>query len=158
MKYELAHNFIIIQQLQNIGEQKMTYVTFRPNSLDQLTNELFRRINEDSKTAVRSTKTDIYKNDKSLVFEMELPGYSKSEINVSSKEDKLTITAEKKTDEKNEVKYIRKERLEGKIERSFIIPAEYDLSKTSAKFENGLLTITIEEYVKQEREIEISVK
>ena len=51
-----------------------------------------------------------------------------------------------------------KERLEGKIERSFIIPEEYDLSKTSAKFENGLLTITIEEYVKQEREIEISVK
>ncbi|MBZ0183806.1 MAG: Hsp20/alpha crystallin family protein [Melioribacteraceae bacterium] len=136
----------------------MTYVTFRPNSLDQLTNELFRRINEDSKTAVRSTKTDIYKNDKSLVFEMELPGYSKTEINVSSKEDKLTITAEKKNDEKNEVKYIRKERLEGKIERSFIIPEAYDLSKTSAKFENGLLTITIEEYVKQEREIEISVK
>ena len=77
----------------------MTCVTFRPNSLDQLTNELFRRINEDSKTAVRSTKTDIYKNDKSLVFEMELPGYSKTEINVSSKEDKLTITAEKKNDE-----------------------------------------------------------
>jgi HSP20 family protein len=136
----------------------MTYVTFRPNSLDQLTNELFRRINEDSKTAVRSTKTDIYKNDKSLVFEMELPGFSKSEINVSSKEDRLTITAEKKVDEKNEIKYIRKERLDGKVERSFIIPEEYDLSKTSAKFENGLLTIKIEEHVKQEREIEISVK
>lgn len=136
----------------------MTYVTFRPNNLNQLTNELFRRINEDSKTAVRSTKTDVYKIDKSLVFEMELPGFSKSEINVSSKEDRLTITAEKKVDENNEIRYIRKERIDGKVERSFIIPEEYDLSKTSAKFENGLLTITIEEHIKQEREIEISVK
>lgn len=136
----------------------MTYLTFRPETFENLTNDLFRRINEDSKTVTRSAKTDIYKKEKKLVFELELPGFSKEEINVSSKDDNLTITAEKKSNENDEIKYFRKERSKGKVERSFIIPEEFDLSKTSAKFENGVLTITIEELIKEEKEIEISVR
>ena len=136
----------------------MTYVTFRPATLDKLTNDFIERINEDSKTISRSTKTDIYKNDKSLVFELELPGFSKDEINVTSKENDLTIRAEKKSSEEANIKYLRKERSQGLVERSFVIPADYDLSKTSAKFENGILTISIDELVKEEKNIEISIK
>ena len=136
----------------------MTYVTFRPAALDKLTNDFIKRINEDSKTISRSTKTDIYKNDKSLVFELELPGFSKDEINVTSKENDLTIRAEKKSSEEANIKYLRKERSQGLVERSFVIPADYDLSKTSAKFENGILTISIDELVKEEKNIEISIK
>lgn len=136
----------------------MTYVTFRPANFDKLTNDLFRRINEDSKTVTRSAKTDVYKNDKKIVIEMELPGFSKEEISVSSKERNLTISAEKKSENNEEIKFLKKERSEGKVERSFIIPEDYDLSKTSAKYENGILTLNVEEMVKEEKEIEISIK
>ena len=92
-------------------------------------------------------KTDIKENDTGYELEMDLPGFKKDEVKVSLNDGYLTITATKGLNmdeqEKENGKYIRKERFAGACERSFYVGDELTEEDIKAKFKHGILKLTI---------------
>ena len=87
---------------------------------------------------------DLAENEDGYEVYAELPGLKKDEINISLKENVLTLTGEKKhEDESKKKNYHRIERRYGKFERSFHIPKNIKSEEIKAKFKNGVLTISI---------------
>ncbi len=87
---------------------------------------------------------DIYEHDEKIVLNAELPGLKKEDITVDLKGKTLTLKGERKTEEevKEENSY-RRERHYGKFERSFRLGFEVDPETVEAKYENGVLKLTI---------------
>lgn len=104
-------------------------------------------------------KCDIYEKGDDYHIEIDIPGFNKEEISVETKDGYLTIKAEKKNEVNEEDKdrnYIRRERTYGQYERSFYL-GDLDEDKIDAKFDNGMLKITVpkKEEVDTKKVIEI---
>lgn len=103
----------------------------------------FANWNEDRALSFR---TDISDNGDSYLLEAELPGFDKKDIKLDLSGNTLTITAnhksEKKEKEGENGKYLRVERFCGEYRRSFDI-SEINTDAISAKYENGVLSLTL---------------
>jgi HSP20 family protein len=87
---------------------------------------------------------DIAENDKEIVFSFELPGMKEDDVEVTLSDDRLTVKGEKKVEKEEEDKgYHLVERSFGSFQRSFALPPAVDAAKTTADFENGVLSITV---------------
>lgn len=76
----------------------------------------------------------------------EIPGLEKEEVSVDVEENLLIISGQKsKTISENDDKktYIRKELKHSSFKRAFVLSDLFDKDNPSAKFENGLLTVTV---------------
>jgi HSP20 family protein len=91
-----------------------------------------------------SPSVDVFEEGDEVVVKAELPGISKEDIDVKVTDDVVTISGEKKKEEKIEKKnYYRMERSYGSFTRSFRLPTEVQTEKASAKFKEGILEIRI---------------
>ena len=92
-------------------------------------------------------KTDIQEKDDEYLLEMDLPGFTKDEIQMSLDNGYLTISAAKGLDqdaeEKKTGKYIRKERYAGACQRSFYVGDGITEADIKAAFKHGILTVHI---------------
>ena len=106
-------------------------------------NSLFGNFFGDEKDMKNSLKVDVKETKDSYVLEADFPGMKKEDINIEYNQIYLTISA-KKNDEKEEKKenYIRKERSYGEVSRSFYV-GNVDKEQIKAKFENGVLEVTL---------------
>lgn len=137
----------------------MTLVRFEPfKELEYLNNRL-RRIFDESPVTVKETpgvfnpRINVFEDDKNLFVDAEIPGISKEELKISLQDNTITISGEKKfEDEKKEKTYYRVERRYGSFRRSFSLPVEVNPDNVQAKFENGVLKITLEKVVEQKPE------
>ena len=103
-------------------------------------------------------KCDIYEEDGMYHVEMDVPGYDKKDIKLEVKDGYLTVSASKEKEEKeNKKNYIRKERTYGSFSRSFAL-GDVDIDNIDAKFENGILNITVPKKEIQENKKYIEVK
>ena len=94
----------------------------------------------------RAMKTDVIEEDKDYKLKADLPGFKKEDLHVEMNDGVLTISAEHedKKDEKNaEGKYIRRERRTSSYRRSFRVDKNLKPEDISAKYEDGVLTLTI---------------
>ena len=75
---------------------------------------------------------------------MDLPGHDAKDIHVNVENDVLTVRSERKTEtqEKGETLH-RSERSYGLYTRSFVLPAPVDAQKAEARYENGVLSVTL---------------
>jgi HSP20 family protein len=78
------------------------------------------------------------------MIEVSAPGFTKEELKINIEEKILTVTGEHK-EEKNDSdeNYTRKEFSKQSFERSFSIPDDIDGDGFDAKFENGVLKVSI---------------
>ena len=91
-------------------------------------------------------KTDVRELDGAYEVDMDLPGFAKDEIKVSLENGYLTVSAAKgldKDEQDQKGKYIRQERYAGAMSRSFYIGEEVSQDEIRAKYENGILRLTI---------------
>tara|TARA_B100000212_G_scaffold23264_1_gene15504 strand:- start:5160 stop:5564 length:405 start_codon:yes stop_codon:yes gene_type:complete len=79
----------------------------------------------------------INQNDKAYLINIEIPGFDKSEIDITVEEDILSVVG-KNSDVDNDMNYIRKS-----INRSFYLPEDSKADKINAKVKNGILEIEI---------------
>ncbi len=102
---------------------------------------------------------DIYEAGDDIIVKSDLPGIAKEDIEVNLTDDTITISGEKKKEEKIEKKdYFRLERAYGSFKRSFALPAEVQTTKAVATFKDGVLEVKIpksETAKKKERKIKI---
>lgn len=89
--------------------------------------------------------TDIVERTNEYEFKIDLPGFSKEDIEVEVENGNLKIHAKnvKTEEEKKEGKMIRQERYYGEISRSFYIGEEIESNDIQATFEDGVLTLTV---------------
>ena len=78
-------------------------------------------------------KTDIRDNDGHYELDVDMPGFSKEDIKVELKDGYLTENG----------KYIRRERYMGSCSRSFQVGDSVKQEDIKAKFENGILKLTV---------------
>lgn len=101
---------------------------------------------------------DISETDDGFEVTAELPGMKKEDIDISLDNGRLTISGERKFEEEKEGKtYHRVETRYGSFNRSFQLPDNVDEESINAKYENGLLHISIdksEDKVKKQIEIQ----
>ncbi len=106
------------------------------------------RWEEDSELLPREEKraplVNISENEKEYLISAELPGVEKKNLHVDVKDNLLTLSGERKeehTEKKNGHRWM--ERSFGSFHRSFVLPEGANTEKINAKYENGLLNVTI---------------
>ena len=90
-------------------------------------------------------KTDIKEKEKEYLIEMDLPGYEKENIKIEIENGYLTVQANRSEskEEKEEGKFVRKERYSGECSRSFYIGEDVKEEEIKASFKNGILKLVV---------------
>lgn len=98
------------------------------------------------KHAQNMMKTDVRETDNSYELDIDLPGFKKDEITIQLDNGYLSISASKgldKDEENKNGKYIRRERYAGAMNRTFYVGGNLTQQDIQAKFEDGILKISV---------------
>ena len=103
---------------------------------------------------------NISETEKDYLVELAAPGMNKSDFKIKLERNVLSISSETRTEEKEESKnFTRKEYSFSSFERSFTLPEAVNQEKIDAKYQDGVLRITLpkkEEVLSKSKEIRIS--
>ena len=90
-------------------------------------------------------KVDVKEAPAEYTVHAELPGVAKDDIHVEIDGNRVSISGEVKrvNEQKDGERVLRSERYYGSVARSFALASELDESKSVAKFENGVLELTL---------------
>lgn len=91
-------------------------------------------------------KVDVKQTKDNYQFQIDLPGMTQDDIDISIKENTLTVASvqkEEKSEEKNREVFLIRERAPFSFKRSFTLPRDADSSNAEASFVNGVLSIKI---------------
>ena len=104
-------------------------------------------------------KMDISEDKDKYIIRMDLPGMKKADIKITFKGKTLVISGKREKEIKNtkDNKAISYECSYGEFTRMCSLPGPFDKSKTKAKYDKGVLTVTIAK-LPEKKEKEISVK
>jgi HSP20 family protein len=87
---------------------------------------------------------DVAETDNEFIVSAALPGVKPDEVQITVHGDTITIRGETKAEEEKKGKHwLLRERKHGVFQRSFSLAAPIDSGKASARFEHGVLTLTI---------------
>lgn len=89
-------------------------------------------------------RVDVKETQKHVRVEAELPGMDEKDIDISIKDNLLTLRGEKRIErEEKEEGFYQLERSYGKFHRNILLPAEVDSGKVEAVFKKGILSIQL---------------
>ena len=102
------------------------------------------RRNNFSMTNTTLPKVNILEDDNRFVVEMAAPGMKKDDFNINLDQNLLSISSEKKVDNKEKnAKYSKQEFAYQSFQRCFTLPEGADGEKISASYKNGILEVYI---------------
>lgn len=112
------------------------------NMIDRFFNDSLSRTGGSASSFV--PKVDIVENEKAFELHVAVPGMSKDDFKIDLNDNYLTVSGERKfTREKNDNTFRSIETQFGTFSRSFSLPDNVDATKISAKYNNGILEITV---------------
>lgn len=90
-------------------------------------------------------KMDVFEDDKAYHVKAEVPGVKKEDIHVAVEGNQISITSEvrKEKEEKKGESVLRSERYYGMQSRSFTLMHDVDQGMAEAKYEDGILELTL---------------
>lgn len=117
--------------------------TFRTNFLTDLLN----------RNEARSFKENakLKETEQKYIFEFDLPGFEKDEVDVSISDNVLIITAEHKQENKNKFYFERESK-----DISFVMPENINSEKIEANLKNGVLNVEVEKKLVDTKKININ--
>ena len=118
------------------------------DDFDNLMNFSFPDVDKTlyGKHAKNMMKTDVKDAGDHYELDIDMPGFDKKDIKAELKDGYMTISAttDKNNDEKDkDGKYIRRERYYGSCSRSFYVGENVEESDIKARFENGILKLSV---------------
>jgi len=134
---------------------KLTKREIEPNAIDLLRREMdhffddfvpvrWSRENGGKNLGSWTPSADITEDEKEYLIRLDIPGMEKNDIKVNFQDGRLTITGERKSEEKEEKKdYVRQERYFGSFYRSFTLPEKIKEEAIEATFKNGVLKLVV---------------
>ena len=116
-----------------------------PLALDEPLRNLMRPWRWSSLPEAPQMKMDVSEAEGVYTVKAEIPGVRKEDIHVELDGAKVTISAEvkKETEQKQGSRVLRSERQYGWASRSFTLAGDVDDAKSVAKYENGILELTL---------------
>lgn len=101
--------------------------------------------NMEAQEQVRRARVDVLEQNGEFKVLAELPGVKKEDIKVQIEGEQVSISAESRVEReaREGERVLHSERYYGKIARSFTLGAEIDEAQATAKFENGVLELTL---------------
>lgn len=128
----------------------MSALTPRGNLFDEFFRDMspgffVRPLHGDALPNPAQIKVDVRESDTAYTVQAEIPGVPKEDIHVSLDGGVVTVSAEVKQEDSQsrDEKVLRTERYYGSVSRSFQLPAEVDSTKAEAKYDNGVLKLTL---------------
>ncbi|WP_030434278.1 Hsp20/alpha crystallin family protein [Actinoplanes subtropicus] len=106
--------------------------------LDRLTARVF-----DSATRTSGARLDAYRIDDTFHIDIDLPGVDPAGIDITVDNKVLTVRAERKRVEGDNVRYLVAERPVGSVGRQVFLSDTLDTDRLDARYENGVLTLSI---------------
>ena len=102
---------------------------------------------------------DVRETPEAFVIEADIPGMDKKDVQIEVSDNVVTVKGERRSErEQNDKDYHLTERRFGSFRRSVAIPGGFTNENVSAKFENGVLTITLpKQEEKKPRKIDVRV-
>ena len=142
----------------------MTLVKFNPVKEFDFFHDTMQKYFDDfsikrsSLSETFAPKIDISEEENNIIVEAEIPGVNKEDLKITLQDNILTLEGEKKKeDQTKEKNFYRIERTYGSFKRSFNLPHDVDSEKVEAKFENGLLKISLQKF-EEKKKIEKNIK
>lgn len=98
-------------------------------------------------TQAQGPKCNIYTFDddvhSGVKFDLFVPGYSRSDINISIDNHVLTIESHNEHFNKHNKKYLQREFFNHKFKRSWSLPKNVNIEKIDASYDSGILSVTV---------------
>jgi HSP20 family protein len=118
---------------------------FAIDPIDDVFRGMMRPWRYETVEAPPRIRLDLAEMDGTYTVRAEIPGARKEDIDVRIEGNLVTISAEmkKEWEEKKEGRVLRSERHYGRASRSFTLASPVDESKADAKYENGILELTL---------------
>lgn len=89
-------------------------------------------------------RTDVSETEQAYTVKAEIPGVKKEDIKISVEGNRVAIVAEVKEESNDKTTgMVRSERYYGKQSRTLALPQEVDKARAEARYENGLLMLTL---------------
>ncbi len=122
--------------------------------------ELFEQLGVEPFGKASYPKVNVISNDHSVRIEAELAGYKKDEIDISVQDGILTISGKvsQSAEQTDNAVYLLRELKRSAFTRAFKVGDQLDASDVDAKFNNGLLTITIQKLTKEPETKKVTIK
>jgi len=131
----------------NLKTEEKTMTTIRwntaPYAAELLSNLLENNLSNASRNCESCPAYNLLESENGWEIQMAIPGITKEETNIELKNKLLTIAFEKKSESNPTEKFLRKEFGISPFRKSFQIPKEADEEKIEAKYNNGILLISI---------------
>lgn len=114
------------------------------DAMDRLFEETFLQPVRAGRAGAMTLPIDMHETDKDLVIRAPLPGVKPEDVEITVSGDTLTIRGELKRDEtQKRENYFYQEWRYGAFARSVTLPKPVQADKATARFENGVLTLTL---------------
>lgn len=115
------------------------------DSFDRMVNEWMSLKRNNGMTEFSfSPSCEVTEDAGNFVLKFDMPGVKKEQVEVEADNNQLTVRAERREESKSETnKKHLSEVYYGSYSRTFTLPAPIDDKKVGAKFENGVLTVTV---------------
>ncbi len=120
------------------------YDPFADNGLDEIFRGFFQPVRT-TRGAAAPIKVDVTEKGDTYVVHAEIPGVAKDDIQVTIDGSQVTIAAEikRESESKEGERVLRSERYRGAVYRSFVLPVELDEAASQARYEGGVLELTL---------------
>lgn len=122
--------------------------SFRRDPLAQLLGE-FDRVQRDFNSLFAAPSAAVlpaalWQDDEAVYAEIDLPGIDPAKLDVTVAEGtRLTVAGERTADDPKGAVWVRQERPTGRFSREFALPVLVDADKVTAKYEHGVLKLTL---------------
>ena len=127
--------------------------------IDRMFSEIFNGGSVAEREGSWMPRADVHETDDSYLVQLDVPGIDKRAVKVKFEDNTLTVTGERKYDNKEEGKsYRHVERVYGTFNRTLKLPKDVVAERISASYKNGVLEITLPKAeVVKPKEIEINI-
>jgi HSP20 family protein len=113
-------------------------------NFDDFFKSMLRPVRFEMATPTPSIKLEVSENDEFFNVRAEIPGMRKEDIKVRIDGDTVSISAEaREQKEEKKGKMLRSEFHYGAVSRSFSLGTDVDSAKAKARYENGILELTL---------------
>jgi len=114
------------------------------DELDRLFDTSFSDWNRGSQLSQWNPAVDLFEDKDNFTVKVELPGLKGEDINISLNEGTLSVSGERKIEQKFEnAETYRAERFVGHFQRSVVLPTPVKADQVKAQYADGVLTVTL---------------
>lgn len=115
------------------------------NRVSRVFDEMFRGFPFELDGVVTSAwmpACDVFESENEVKVVLELAGVRPDDVKITIEHNRLTVSGEKRQESEDRSHRVhRYERIYGRFERSFLLPATVDADQIDAQYSNGVLTV-----------------